>query len=193
MKVYLCNPILQIRNLHNKKKYFTFVNSNSFYIIAYMEQQKKERIKRIMEEFGLNKTEFSERTGIGKSTLSLMFTDENRKVSQKSIELILTAFSNISSDWLMFGKEPMYKNGALDLFGQTVALNTVNSAIKSENHEVKLEESKETSVNRSNNLNEQVVAQSVIHHNLISRKIDKIVIFYSDNTFENFFPEKPSK
>jgi transcriptional regulator with XRE-family HTH domain len=158
-------------------------------------EQKKERIKQIMNELGLNQTEFADKTGIGKSTISLMFKEANRSVSQKSIEMILTAFPKINSDWLMFGKMPMYKSDypslavTDDLFAQQ-PLNPQNNSLKADGNAENFAESKEMTVNKIEKNNEQIVYQPFVAQNPVSRRIDKIMIFYSDKTFENFFPEK---
>lgn len=66
---------------------------------------------RIMEVFvksGLNKQDFAERIGISAATMSHISSGRN-KASTELIINLLTYFSEISPDWLLFGRGSMYR------------------------------------------------------------------------------------
>ena len=66
------------------------------------------RIKQLRRLLNLSQKDFSEKLGIGLSTLSMLEINK-RKVLERHINLICKVFS-INEDWLRYGTEPIFKN-----------------------------------------------------------------------------------
>jgi transcriptional regulator with XRE-family HTH domain len=168
----------------------------------------KERIERIILDEGLTSGQFAVEIGIQNSTLSHILNGRNNP-SLDVIKKILNRFPNISSDWLISGVGPIYREikhsqahtlfdsvNTTDLKSQSYAensfpdSNTISETKEIEN--VKIPESQDST--------KQIIpetAQKVgISHNLIpeqqsttpipERKVQKIILYYSDHTFQEF-------
>lgn len=123
----------------------------------------KQRIQQIMDREGMTPGRFADSIGIQRSALSHILNGRNNP-SLDVITKIINRFDYLSTDWLMFGNAPMFKHQAQEN----------NSTASSEN----LEDSSFPQTERI-----------VIRESEKSKTVSRIMIFYSDNTFENFVPE----
>ncbi len=163
---------------------FIFVNMNN-------------RIKEIITALKLTDGEFADKVGIKRSTLSHCLSGRN-DVSKEIIVKIHNALPDVSINWLMFGEgEPGFTASAA---GAEPEINT--GLFKSLQdippvYELRHEYSKENdskpvpeAVEPPDNKGLEVISDTA--DNLIkveskksdNRKIDKIIVFYTDNTFE---------
>ena len=146
-----------------------------------------ERITKIMEQEGLTPSKFAEAIGIQRSAMSHILNGRNN-VSLDVLMKILEKFSYVDSDWLLFGKGEMMREHVLiqpDLFQNTA----INPSIGQVSSEYRKEIRVDTPVN---NVKTPVVEQ-IIQQEAASKKVSKIMIFYSDNTFDTFISEKNKK
>ncbi|MDR1121586.1 MAG: helix-turn-helix domain-containing protein [Dysgonamonadaceae bacterium] len=177
----------------------------------------KERIIRIMKEKEMNAAQFSDAIGIQRATISHIIAGRNNP-SLDMVKKILTKFPAINPDWLISGIEPMKRtsenpneySGDQDLFSQTVPVQADHSeqvndiktnptpspaAYTGNPADVRTEtkftngKCQESDVYNSNNTKE-IIKETIIYKERPSKTIDKILIFYSDNTYETFIPEK---
>lgn len=147
----------------------------------------RERILKIMEREGLTPSKFAEAIGIQRSAMSHIISGRNNP-SLDVLLKILERFTYIESDWLLFGKGGMSKENALTepvLIGNTVK----NTAEVQGMPEYRQEMAVETPVNGY----KQPVIEKIICQDKPSKNVSKIMIFYSDNTFDTFVPEKNKK
>ena len=138
-----------------------------------------ERITQIMEREGLTPSKFAEAIGIQRSAMSHILNGRNN-VSLDVLIKILDRFAYVDSDWLLFGKGEMERNRMPtqpDLFS--------NTAINPSGGQVALEYRKEMRVDTPVN--------SIIQQETVTKKVSKIMVFYSDNTFDTFISEKNKK
>lgn len=156
----------------------------------------KERIEKIMQTENLNSTLFAIEIGIQSSTLSHILNGRN-KPSLDVLKRILNRFRTINSDWLILGVGSMYRqernSQALSLFDQIdengskteiyTPIAEPKSALKNEPIQIKAE--LESQTDKEKDKNEEVKTDPV---KTISKKAQKIIIYYSDNTFEEFYP-----
>jgi transcriptional regulator with XRE-family HTH domain len=175
-----------------------------------------ERIKKIMEEKGLNQTRFAEATGINPASLSgIINRPDDRKATLDMVTKILSRFEDINSEWLLLGIGPMYKSDSVnmriindsgnntqqepDLFQSPANINQTDkqpvqtpsySSIKQPVDPTKTNDGRESTVNRQGNTSQIIAGQPTAPQNNTLKKIDRLTIFYTDQTFENFFPEK---
>lgn len=147
----------------------------------------KERILKIMEREGLTPSKFAEAIGIKRSGMSHIISERNNPSLDVLIK-ILERFTYVDSDWLLFGKGEMIRPQLIaqpDLFTNT-SENPGQSQPVTEYH-------KEMKVDTPVNNVKTPVLEQIIHLEKTNRNVSKIMIFYSDNTFETFMPEKNKK
>jgi DNA-binding XRE family transcriptional regulator len=79
-----------------------------------------DRIKSVIQQSEMTNGEFASHIGINKASLSHVLSGRN-KPSLDFVMKVLESFPNISSDWLLFGREPKLSNN-LDVGGNKVDL-----------------------------------------------------------------------
>lgn len=147
----------------------------------------KERILKIMEREGLTPSKFAETIGIQRSAMSHIMAGRNNPSLDVLIK-ILGQFTYVDTEWLIFGKGEMVKEQASttpDLFTNTPLVQPEVQPQRENRQEMKVE----TPVNTL----KQPVIEKIICEDKPSRNVSKIMIFYSDNTFDTFIPEKNKK
>lgn len=152
-----------------------------------------EQIQKIMDYEGLNSKEFAEEVGINPSSLSHYFSG-TRSPNLNVLNRILTRFEHINTDWLLFGKGNMIKNDSESTAVQQPKidkrqLNLFDDASKnapvSQTKDLTPEQ-KSIPENTTENTSQQPSAEIKIP---VNKRIVKLVIFYSDNTFDTFIPD----
>jgi len=160
----------------------------------------RERIKLIMKEKGLRPSSFADKTGLSRPTISQILGENGRKndPSKSTIDKILKAFPDISPTWFYSGEgqmlnreRPLIKQAPsslqTDLFDgkQSVIDRSEKEKPKSQETPPKVE-AKEPEMKPSNP--SETIPDLNISVN-ISKKIDKIIIYFSDKTFLSFISE----
>ncbi len=153
------------------------------------------RIKTFLNVNGIANSIFADKCDIPRPTLSQLLNGRNKKVSNEVIEKIHIAYPEISMMWLMFGEGEMQDD---------ISQNRTNSqnSLFSENEEF-FEESvdglKDENVKESNSVADalQLLSKNISKNNSHemqdegnSKQIVNIMVFYSDNSFESFVPNK---
>lgn len=147
----------------------------------------KNRILRVMDHEGMTPSRFAEAIGIQRSAMSHIISGRNNP-SLDVLLKILERFTYVDSDWLLFGKGDMMREHMLtqpDLFTNT-AKNPPNVPDVSEYR-------REIRVDPPTNIIQQTTIEHINLQEKSSRNVSKIMIFYSDNTFETFTAEKNKK
>jgi len=148
----------------------------------------KDRIIKIMEREGLTPSKFAETIGIQRSAMSHIISGRNNP-SLDVLTKILERFNTVDSDWLLFGKGSMLRDYTspveTDLFG--------NGAIIQPDSLPVTEYGQEMRVKIPESGIKNTIYQSVMPVEKPERTVSKIMIFYSDNTFDTFTPEKNKK
>ncbi|MCD8178687.1 MAG: helix-turn-helix domain-containing protein [Tannerellaceae bacterium] len=148
----------------------------------------KERVMQVMQKEGLTSSRFAETIGIQRSAMSHIISGRN-KPSLDVLMKILEKFTYINSDWLLFGKGNMEKDDFAtqepDLFRNTPEIQP-NVQVVSENR-------REIEVKTPEIIPQPAIIEKVIPVPAQSKNVTKIMIFYSDNTFDTFIPEKNKK
>ncbi len=134
----------------------------------------RERLAEIMKSQGLNAKQLSEAIGVSAGTISNIMGGRN-KPSLEFWQSVASYFPEINHSWLFLGYGPMYQNDyelehnsaapiERDLFSQIPEEQPIQAAKTVRN---------EMSINTTN----QPTLQP-------TRTVEKIIIFYSDGTFE---------
>ncbi len=154
----------------------------------------KDRIKKLMESLHMTQQVFAEHINISPASLSSIFTGRTRP-TLTTVEAIKSSIPNISTDWLMFGNGPMYIGESDDqketeaqpsqqehhlLTGQDSTTPSTEAAP----HPTSL------SFHTQENTSPNTSIEKVKYIDKPQRKITEIRIFYDDQTWETFVPQK---
>lgn len=144
----------------------------------------KNRINTVIHAEGHTPSSFADAIGVSRSSMNHILNGRNNP-SLEVTSKILSTFTHINSDWLIFGKEPMYRNQTNyfqpDLFHQAVIKTSGDTDASEKAQENELTspeiESKRPTVSELN------VMETV------SKKISKIIILYTDKTYDTLSVE----
>lgn len=157
----------------------------------------KERIKQLMDSQHMNQQTFSQYTGISPATLSNVIAGKQNP-TLKTIEAIKKKFPSLNLDWLMFGDGEMFPDAtstagspdaspssptpsghveaAIDFDGGTDTPVLPSSRVP-----------RRDDVNHTPNIPSKIIIKEVDKK---QRKITEIRVFYDDQTWETFVPQK---
>jgi len=146
----------------------------------------KDRIKKIMEKVNLSATEFADSIDINSQTFNAAL-NRNQTVNTPIVQAILNRYEDISAEWLLMGKGYMMKGDKAylepDLFASESEKIEDEVPVASENR-------KEMEVKKPLKESKKLSNQPFMGEFVSAKKIDKIVVFFSDNTFITLNPEE---
>ena len=187
------------------KNCFIFVNRKKNRLFApkfNITDKMKDRIKQIMESQHMTQQVFADFIGIAPATLSGIFT-ERTKPTINTIEAIKRKLPSLSTDWLMFGKEPMYVDQASTDSGQAASsggqshLSGVQGTeslfdFPASNPSPTPQTGSRTNANQVGvrNTRLEIGYQDMNNFDKAPRKVTEIRVFYNDDTWESFVPAK---
>lgn len=84
-----------------------------------MQNTQLQRVKQVIEATGVSVSKFAEKVNLGQTTLNNQLL-EKRALSIDVLNKILDAFPELSAEWLLRGKEPMYlADGSAEALDET--------------------------------------------------------------------------
>lgn len=157
------------------------------------------RLKTLIEALGLSDSQFADKCEISRSTLSLILSGKNKKISDVMLSQIHSAFPEVSILWILFGEGDKFsKEENQSNINQNIAENSIFQDNSSQSDE----QLNLVSLNQLENIIKDIVNKSFNHtintlENLVLktsepsslRKVSKITVYYGDSTFETFVPE----
>ncbi|MDR2809919.1 MAG: helix-turn-helix transcriptional regulator [Tannerellaceae bacterium] len=158
----------------------------------------KSRILQIMQREGLTPAKFAEVIDVQRSTISHIAKARNEP-SLDVVKKILQKYPYIDPDWLLSGKGNMVRSKTEsiavqpDLFSDNIPHTPTKTPVIPPKKTAAPENRRGIEVERTQIINKQPVQEPVIIKKIESRNVNKIMIFYSDNTYETFIPEKIKK
>ena len=153
------------------------------------------RIKTFLSINGIAYSIFADKCDIPRPTLSQLLNGRNKKVSNEVLDKIHVAYPELSMMWLMFGEGEMMSE-----IGKNIT--NLQSSIFDENEEFNEDiESDDIKQNHGQDANPVVEALQSLSMNMVKtqdksgsseneKRIVNIMVFYSDNSFESFVPNK---
>ena len=134
----------------------------------------KERILKVMETEGYSQAQFAAEIGIQRAAMSHIISGRNNP-SLDVLLKILRRFPSVSTDWLLFGNGPMTKSAQPAEPAENTAVPTDSNVAFADS-----------------------IASSLVHQEKErvvtvekpARTISKIMVFYTDNTFDTYTLEK---
>lgn len=160
------------------------------------------RLKDFIEKMGLSNSQFADKCGIPRPTLSQILTGRNKKISNVIIGQIYQAFPDLSVVWLMFGKGDMMtgandaEDGGVELpglFNDSEKFVANDTEINKKSNLSALNEGVKGGKNTVNNgdiVDSKIVnlQEQIEKMRKNPRKVTQITVYYDDSTFETFFP-----
>jgi len=145
----------------------------------------KDRILKFIDSEKLTAAEFADRIGVQRSNVSHVLNGRNNP-GFGFIQKVLESFPSINSRWLITGEGDMYlnKKGGSDSLQPSLF-----STVIKEEPEVKPTVTKESALESKpliNNISDNPISSAISLNS--TKKISKVLIFYSDHTFEDFRP-----
>lgn len=134
----------------------------------------KERILKVMETEGYSQAQFAAEIGIQRAAMSHIISGRNNP-SLDVLLKILRRFPSVSTDWLLFGNGPMTKSAQPTEPAENTAVPTDSNVAFADS-----------------------IASSLVHQEKErvvtvekpAKTISKIMVFYTDNTFDTYTIEK---
>lgn len=156
----------------------------------------KERIEKVMQSEGMNSAVFAAAINIQGSTLSHILNGRNNP-SLSVLQSILNRFPNISPEWLIMGQGSM-ERATKHSQAPTLFDSVDESVSKSMNFDAKMAEKNDSTISTIQQkaaVSPEIPIQSkqeAIQPPIIpvieqgSRTVRKIIVYYTDNTFQEF-------
>lgn len=143
----------------------------------------KERIIQLLTKENLSATRFADILGVQRSSISHILSGRN-KPSFDFIEKVLVKFPEINAEWLIIGKGEMYK------LNNKEELNTLpeKDVITDKTTQKAISFNDNPNINGSININDNIVKKDKVT-NVNIKKIVRIIFFYDDKSFTEYFPE----
>ena len=140
-----------------------------------------DRFRYVMKVYNETPSSFADKIGVQRSSISHILSERN-KPSLDFIQKILEHYPKIDAQWLINGKQST---------NEKMVTSAVNSSIEPEREDAYLQEEERQAVQKEQlvELNSDEIAVKA-NKQLVdaTKKVDRIIIFYSDHTFETFNP-----
>lgn len=150
----------------------------------------KDRIKKIMESQHMTQQVFADFIGVGAATLSGIFNDRTRPTIN-IIEAIKKKLPALSTDWLMFGIEPMYVDQPSSTDSSPVSSGSSQESMldfDAPTAPLAARPAVSSIPNRAGRMEMEV--DFMKNFDKTPRKVTEIRVFYDDQTWESFIPAK---
>jgi transcriptional regulator with XRE-family HTH domain len=146
----------------------------------------KDRLLQLLEKERISSAEFADRIGVQRSNVSHILNGRNNP-GYSFIQKVLESFPRINSRWLITGEGSMETSSQVnsklperDLF--SIADRSVSEPVK--RAETEGSTLKDQPIEKVEN---QLVSKKIASV-AVSKKIVRVLLFYNDNTFEDFSP-----
>lgn len=178
------------------------------------------RLKKFMTALNIANSQFADTSRIPRPTISQILNGRNKKISDELISKIHDAYPQLSVMWLMFGEGEMLVNSNIEIsepkIGDNVSFDNAQTAVdesimgrfdfdspviekqpdnlsiqqsqKNAVQKVEYRESAQVSINKRV---EPPTPMSISANS--SKQVIEIRVFYNDNSYEIFVPQKNSQ
>lgn len=153
------------------------------YSMDYEVVNMKDRIVKIMERERMGQAQFASAIGIQRAAMSHILSGRNNPSLDVMLK-ILHRYPQLNPDWLLFGKGEM--------------LRSTDSSVEQAEDQAKTppqlhlmaDDHVEVTQAALNTEREPLEKQMAISVEKTSKTVSRIMVFYSDNTYDTFVPER---
>ena len=143
-----------------------------------------QRLEFIMEHFGLSASSFADKISVQRSSISHLLSGRN-KPSLDFVMKVLDFFPELNLYWLLNGSGTYLKKDSEEITVNEVQ-NPPTPITENKSKEFVSSISDEDTVDRKN---DDLVPNAIsFPKNTTGKQIDKIVLFYTDGTFQDYKP-----
>ena len=141
----------------------------------------------IMDREKLTAGAFAESIGVAQATISHILGPRNKYPSTEVILRLHQRYNDINLEWLLTGQGEMSNTSS----GSDSSIESgFDYPLFAENPVNPSKDRKEIALETPANATKEIVKQEIIYKERPPRKITEIRIFFDDNTYETFKPEK---
>ncbi len=152
----------------------------------------KDRILKFLSSENKTSAQFAEEIGVQPSGVSHILSGRNNPSLDFVIKM-LHKYPNLSTEWLLFGKEPMYKRIQDPTLFDQLPFEDISSPDPDKLLIPSSEEMKDSTStvpdSDFNNSSEEIKQKTAGVQAANKKNIDKIVFFFKDRSFREFYPE----
>ena len=142
----------------------------------------KERLLEFLRAENKTSAQLAEEIAVQPSGISHIISGRNNP-SLDFVLKMLEKYQYLSTDWLLFGKGSMYKENKMqNLFDYDLADNKESNEMQSKNEVPKVK------IDYEDVMKNKTLKESAVSSDKITSDVVKIVWFYENNSFEEFFP-----
>jgi len=143
----------------------------------------KDRIVKIMERERMGQAQFASAIGIQRAAMSHIISGRNNPSLDVMLK-ILHRYPQLNPDWLLFGKGEMLRSS-------DSSVEQVEDQVKTPPQlHLMADDHVEVSQAALNTEREPLEKQMAISVEKTSKTVSRIMVFYSDNTYDTFVPER---
>ncbi|MBI4648650.1 MAG: helix-turn-helix transcriptional regulator [Bacteroidia bacterium] len=132
----------------------------------------KDRIKKIIRDESISFSKFADEIGVLRSSVSHILTGRNNP-SLEFVQKVLNRYRNINIEWLIYGKGEMYK----------IEKNKPDEITIQQNNGLQTDQISSLDTNTKEIINNS----SVIAKMPKSKEVEKVILFYDDGTFREYY------
>ncbi len=191
-------PIVKVTGVNRDKRYNYYICYQCFFTMV-------NRIQEILNRYHLTAAKFADQLDVPRSTISHILSERN-KPSLEFIQKVLEHYPEINTDWLVkgvgsiFDSEPGLFSNMDEAFTPSDAKAVADPKEYPSRNEIKENKTETTfkeatpekeridELKHKNTNNQQIKAEK--KEMTARKKIKRIIAFYSDNTFDEFFPSE---
>ncbi|HOK98132.1 MAG: helix-turn-helix transcriptional regulator [Bacteroidales bacterium] len=143
----------------------------------------KDRIRKFLIQEGISPSQFADEIGVQRSAISHILSGRNNP-SYEIITKILNRYKRLNPDWLLLGNGSMYRSDATNTISSDVGLQSATPTPPMEKVSGEVD-------NLLNSQSNPAVLEDEMHDQLsnvtnVNKPIERIIILYTDKTFEVF-------
>ena len=144
----------------------------------------KERLLEFLKNENKSSAQFAEEIGVQASGISHILSGRNNP-SLDFVLKMLEKYQYLSTDWLLFGKGSMYKENRMqNLFDYDLTDSKEGNEMQTKNEVPKVK------IDYEDVMKNKTMKVSAVSSDEITSDVVKIVWFYENNSFEEFFPRR---
>lgn len=144
----------------------------------------RERIQKFIDSEHISSAKFADEIKVQRSSISHILSGRNNP-SFDFIQKVLARYKSLNAEWLIMGSGPMYKDMAQGSLFDLPPSQTNISEQKIVDAQIINPQHNQIPIIESGNVHE--LSNTV--KSTTGKKVEKIVIFYTDKTFSSYSPE----